>query len=124
MLSSILLFLSVDVAVAENNNIAAISATVDAAVPAAVTAVVAAATAADCCCCCSMLLPFLPLRMLLLHLVYSVRTLRATRRKFCPNAACDKAPKRCNAGPVVWASDAFFEPARTTKPCLGLRCLF
>ena len=67
MLSSILLFLSVDVAVAENNNIAAINATVDAAVPAAVTAVVAAATAADCCCCCSMPLPFLPFRMLRLH---------------------------------------------------------
>ena len=33
MLSSILLFLSVDVAVAENNNIAAVSATVDAVVP-------------------------------------------------------------------------------------------
>ena len=47
--------------------IAAISATVDAAVPAAVTAVVAAATAADCCCCCSMPLLFLPLRMLRLH---------------------------------------------------------
>ena len=40
MLSSILLFLSVDVAVAENDNIAAL-----------VTAVVAAATAAVCCCC-------------------------------------------------------------------------
>ena len=77
MLSSILLFLSVDVAVAENNNIAAINATVDAAVPAAVTAVVAAATAADCCCCCSMQLPFLPLQMLLFHLVYSIRTLHA-----------------------------------------------
>ena len=76
MLSSILLFLAVDVAVAENNNIAAISATVDA----AVTAVVAAATAAVCYCCCSMLLPFLPLRKSLLHLVYSVRTLRARRR--------------------------------------------
>ena len=119
-----MLFLSVDDAVAENDNIAAISATVDAAVPAAVTAVVAAATAADCCCCCSMLLPFLPLRMLLLHLVNFVQTLRATRRKFCPDAACDKAPKRCNAGPVVWASDAFFEPARTTKPCLGPAAFF
>ena len=77
-MSSILLILSVDIAVGENNNIAAVSATVDAAVPAAVTAaVVAAATAADCCCCCSMQLPFLPLQMLILHRVYSIRTLHA-----------------------------------------------
>ena len=67
MLSSILLVLFVDGAEAENNNIAAFSATVDAAGPAAVTAVVAAATAAACGCCCSMLLPFWPLRMLRLH---------------------------------------------------------
>ena len=75
-MSSIMPILSVDIAVGENNNIAAVSATVDAAVPAAITAaVVAAATAADCCCCCSMQLPFLPLQMLILHRVYSIRTL-------------------------------------------------